>query len=84
MLMHDARNVLLEALAGHFPACGRESGQIQGFRICAKRFADGTFSFAFRMSRLRFKHEPVIAKPPSRRRNLRNRMRNLLRRNPEV
>ena len=31
VLMHDARNVLLEALAGHFPAWGRESGQIQGF-----------------------------------------------------
>ncbi len=43
------------------PPTGRLGWQITadiGFRIYAKRFAEGTLSFAFRISRLRFKHEP--------------------------
>jgi len=57
VLVHDARNVLLEALAG-ISQLGVGIRADIGCRIYAKRFADGIFSFAFRMSRLRFKHEP--------------------------
>jgi len=43
-----------------FPSLGKENTADLGFRIHAKRFADGTLSFAFRILRLRFKHEPWL------------------------
>jgi len=51
-------NVHLEGLAEASLSLGWQITADIGFRIYAKRFAEGTLSFAFRISRLRFKHEP--------------------------
>ncbi len=50
------------SFSGAFPSLGIRADI--GFRIYAKRFADGIFSFAFRISRLRFKHEPWVPNFP--------------------